>query len=853
MYSIRSASFSITKLIQLFITLFALATFSSPLYAKDGDETPDPELQAQAARIVEAVEASRRNLPPLTQLQISRLSRGNVDWQADIGSQMQVEDLLESLSLRNSALEREYENDPEGFQNVLKKKNITTTLEGGTATRIQLELENGQLGDLTIVTLNNSGGELVDFIFADLNKISPESVIFEKFIAHRMKYEAIDVAKTDFGRSLLLIDTDMSSVEHQVAALQNTERTLFFPRGFNLKAWMKATFHKPSFKNIFNKEGRKNTAMQCAGAIVVCGVSSYLNLSTVDWYIPVVLNVIYSSSINYVIDTYLVLNGEGSRIKRFAFNFTATSVSFAVALTAWAHGFDHLAHWEPWAWILGNAFASNMLRGAMDNHNTGQIEVGRYTREQAKWKRQWYYSVYANNIRLLHLIAESFTAKSAGSASGNVAARIVIKTSYLVLAGMADWISLRMAEGLAAKAKVDPNFNQQIDVSAALKRAALLRKRFQERIAAVRNSPGHIISFFSGQRVDDIKHKKVQQLFKSWLNAKTAYLYRLEESNLIPEEELDLYRAAFIEDMVDMSILSVKAHEFATPSATPEQVAHFKKTFAASHRRAIREKIAFRYAWNANTKQTDAIHEYADFVSQTLETMARKLNDPKNEKHLSDEDVAKLVGVANDLVNSFETTAPHLSRSLFDNKLSEAFGINAGKAVEHFNGRVTMWRYLYTHSFRLSTVAQISPKLREEFVTLLRDRNFGDFENWARYERDNRYVSPGATYQQELNEVLSLYRELRRRINFKLTNTVGDKEITERTLGTFRDELIAFTALRDYQAHFTTRWTPGTTSPIPPPENFWSYNQKRASHATPVHTTQFSCRSILRVLGKPLM
>ncbi len=851
MYKTQSASFHNSKFSKLFLVFSILTNFStSNAQAKETDEAELDGYQRQAQLYIQIAEERRRELPPITKTQLARLQKGNVDWKLDEGSRIQLQELLTQLDDHHGRLVAQHRNSQETFEKILTKRNITAVNESGRATLIQLELENGQKELVKLVSLANSQGEPVDVIFADLTKISPDSMIFQKFIAHRMIYEPIDIAKTDFGRSLLLVDSNITNAETAMAGLYQEDQNLFFPRGFNLKAWTKATFHKPSFKNLYKKEAILNTAAQCGGAYLACLLSEKFGVSSVPAHIPMTLNLIYSTTISYFIDSYVVLNGEGSRIKRYAFNFVATSLSFAVALTAWSHGSDYLLHWEPWAWIFGNAFASNLMRAAIDNHSITKQEIGLLTKEKAKWNRQLFYSFVANPIRLVHLMAESFSTKESKAGGDNTGGKLFIKSSYLILAVMADWISMRKSEQLAAKAKVDPEFAKKANINDSIHRAAHLRKKFEERLAKFRQVPGNLVSLFTGKRVDGINHKRVNELFKSWMNAKNAYLYRLESDHEIPLAELDTYRAAFADDIVDLAIQSISVRDFTNRLASRTDIENFQRTHGASQRRDIMDKIENRFSWNGNTLQTDAIYEYADFVMQVSETMARKLTEEKN-RHLTMEDRSKLVGLIDDMVLNFETNAPRLSRHFIEVDIAETFGINASKAVEHFRSRITMWRYLYTNRKSFGIINQIPVNVQQEFIRVLNDRNLYDMETWAKQNR-GYYSSPGSVFQNEVSEIISISRELRRRMDYKLSKFKLHEPVDESDLGKFKDELMAFAALKDYQKHFESRWPPKVHPPTPP-KAFWSYSMSRGERkAKPVAVFRPTCRMLLKVLGIPL-
>jgi hypothetical protein len=853
LYLTRSFSIHISTFKKALFSTLILTTLVSPgLHAKEGENPAVDGYQQQAQLYVQVAEERRRGLPKLTQTQLARLQRKNVEWKPDTGSNIQIEELVAQLDQHHEQVLSKYQNDPELFEQILIKRNITATNESGRATLVQLDLENGQKALIKLVSLNNSQGEAVDVIFADLSEISPDSLIFQKFIAHRMVYEPIDIAKTDFGRSLLLVDSDLSSVESTIEGLHYEDRNLFFPRGFNLKAWAKATFHKPSFKNVFKKESFINTAAQCGGALIACSLSDWLGVSSIPAHIPITLNLIYSTTISYFIDSYVVLNGEGSKIKRFAFNFTATSVSFAVALTAWAQGTDYLLHWEPWAWIMGNAFASNLMRAAIDNHSITKQEIGLLTKEKAKWNRQLFYSFVANPIRLIHLMAESFSTEGNRSSSDNTGGKAFIKSSYLILALMADWFTMHKAEQLAAKAKVDPEFAKRANISDSINRAAHLRKKFEERKAKFRDAPGKIVSMFTGKRVDDVDHTHVNNLFKSWMNAKNAYLYRLETSSEIPQAELHLYRAAFVEDVVDLAIQSIRVRNFSNRLASRSEIDTFVRTHGSQHRSIIMDKIERRYAWNANTEQSAAIHEYAEYVMQVSETMARKLNDKKN-KNLTLDERSKLVGLVDDMVLNFEANAPKLGRQFIEVQVAEDFGINSTKAVEHFRSRITMWRFLYTKRMNLGIISQVPLQTQDEFIKLLNGEKLYELETWAKQNR-HRYRHSGPVFQNEVSEIVSISRELKRRIDYKLAKFKLHEPINRSDLKKFKDELLAFHAIKDYQKNFAKRW-PENIHPSTPPLPFWSYSSARGerNHEVLNKTFRPNCRMLLKVLGKPLI
>jgi len=803
---------------------------------------------------MQAAEEQRRALPPLSESQLARLRKGNVDFDLDVGAMRQVTELVEMLDRTQMQLEMEYRNDPETFEQLLTRRNITAATESGRATLIQLEVENGQKIYLKLISLANVHGEPVDILFTDLLKFNSESLIFQKFVAHRMIYEPVDIAKSDFGRSLLLVDTDLRSPEATLKGLENKERTAFFPRGYNLRAWLKATFHKPSLKNLATVSGLVNTGAQCAGAFVACTLSNHIGLSNTPWEVPVTLNAGFSSIITYFFDSYGVLNGEGRQIKRFAFNFVATSMSFIVILNYWTHGPEYFNSFENWAWMLGNALASNVLRVSVDNYFLTKQQIGLITPKQSKWHRQLFYSLVPNQLRLGALMAES---ASKSAANGDNAAmmffKILIKSSYIGVAAIAERISLQRAEHFAAKAKTDPKFAQKANISDSINRAAQLRKAYQERLAKFRDLPGNVVSLFSGERVDHVNHKRVSALFKRWMNTRIAYLYRLEAGSEIPVAELDLYRAAFIDDMVELAIKSIKVRDFTTRLADRSQVENFQRTSGTSQRRLISEKYDQRYFWTGTTVENDAIHEYADFVMQTSDTMARKLNDPKNAS-LTMEDRSKLVGLIDDMVANFETIAPKVGRHFVEHDLSEIFGVNAVKGVEHFKSRLTMWRFLYTMRSKGGLMRQIPQDVKTEFVQILNQRDLYDIESWT-VTNHNRYTQSSAMYQNEIREVTSLARELKRRIDYKLAKLKLHEPVDESDLTQFKDELLAFHALKNYQNRFESRW-PSGAHPSQPPEAFWSYAMKRGDlhpDKKPRTLGQLGCVGLLRRLGNPWM
>lgn len=773
----------------------------------------------------------------LNAAQLRRLQRKDYTWALDQGTENQISDLLSQLIHLNNNLKERH--SAETYQDLLSKRNITVSTSFGSAAITPLHGHSLE-SSLVVVSLQRSQGEPVDVTFVDFQKVSPEDTQLQIFIADRLQYEPVDVAKTAFGKSVLLVDAKGLDLEQAQNALRKDDNNLFFPKGYNLKAFLRASFFKPSFKTF--KTSIVPSMIQLGSAFALCTFANYTGVSDLPAYIPMTLNLAYSSTIGFFLDTYSVFNGKGGALKRFIFNFTSTSLSFAIFLNLWDKGADHLLRPEVLAWIVLNGVANNMIRAALDNNAILDEETKFRTRDEARAFRQRLYSYAAQPLRLGDLAVQSL---AQASSTASLFAKSSVKVLFLGIAATAQWSLTRRAEKLAQRAKTDPEFARKIDIAVIQQKAAQFRKNIEEFKAKLRSIPATVLNFVSPPLHPPLNHKLVDRLFKDWNASKTAYFYRLTSSSPIPESEVDIYRSDLVNIFVDFGMASMPTQ---TKGVHPLSLAEHHQFYSpySDFSNMVEQRVEYALARfyesgsaNNESNKKSAI-EYAKFLKAVMFSLREKLTNPKliARNNLFIDDNNHLIGAAFHLLRDFTTDAPNFGRHFVDNKLADIFGVTASKSVEHFDSRLTMWRYLYTSPFSGKLISQIPTASQTEFLKLTNASEMLKLVEWAEAQKqllagpESPVKSLRKTFLiKELEEFTSLARELHRRIDIlvKDTRTADGRrqEFTAQDLKSTQDELLAFHALVDYRDNLPERWKLVNTDADV--KNYWSYSQSRAA------------------------
>lgn len=801
----------------LILSLFSFC--ASVAYAQPVDRVPE-------------IEPAER----LSNERLTRLQREENSWKLDAGAALQVQDLMHGLYNKNAIMMDRYRDDPAGFDKVLSKKNISVSSEFGSATRIQLKLKDNKKADLVLVSLKNVRGEPVEVIVADLAKIPPETPDLQVFIADKLTYEPANGGSA-FGKSVLLVDSEWKNPGPLAQNVVNPDKQLFFPKGSNLKAWATATLFRPKIGNVVMN--LPSTGIQVLFAAGIGYLSNdVLHISTTEFYIPAVLSAMWSMVISANLETYTALVKKGHALKRFAFNFFGTSISYAVALNLWDIGPRFLTDASRLTFMVINGLAGNAVKTSLYNfahmrQDTGIVD-GNYTfkvpftnvefsSSKAEVQRELGYSTIANPLRLLDLTANATSADG----HANTEVKMAVKGAYLLFAMLSHWCITRYAERVAAKARNDEEYAKKVDLRALSEGAARLRKGIEEAKNRVLGAPGRLMDHIMGRHINGLDVKEVSKLFQHWMTAQASYLYRYENSSRgVSDSELAKYRRTMVDELVDLSMASIAARNLdSVRVASAAELQEFLSLNAKKQMGRI-DYLAVKTASESPQGFAPRIEEYSLVLRDLMDATAQKFK--AEPKKYSVEVQRKILGFMSELVESFPENAKEYTREFLVVKLAEAFGAYGGKAVEHFSSRQILWRYLYTN--------EVPEHLKQPFVDFVNHAEEHEFDVWrtkmeSRYDYLNGSMgSSGASYvnvyRQELNEINSLTRELYRRIEIKKKRLKRIAGVTD--VSFFKEEILAFKALMDYRAEFDQRW-PLVPQSFIPPEAMWSYSKKKGS------------------------
>jgi hypothetical protein len=767
----------------------------------------------------------------------------------DQGSVLEVQHLLHELRAKYATLIEQYGEFSQEFNKAISTSKTLVQADFGEAFIQQLGRWDGSAGAveaLAVVRLRNFDGEPIEVLIADLKRISPESADLNVLIAQKLQYEPTDETKKHFGKSLMLVDADWVNETLAGQALGDENKQLYFEKGSNLAAWLKATFHKPKLNHL--SANNLNTSLQLCGTAVACSLADHLGVSQTPMYIPIALSVIWSSIIGMNIESYAVLSRMGSYLKRFTFNFFATSMSFAVTMVLWSKtvslgsfeaAVSYLMHPETLFWLAITGIAGNSVRFALDKFVRFREDVRltqgpfsfmgkKYEVSKANMQSQLIYSFIANPLRLMDLFVQSVVRTENGGSEHSV--RIAVKSFYLFFATSVSWMVTRYAEIAAAKAKIDANFSARVNVEATLKHAAHMRKEIEEFKSKVRKGVYSLVDIVLWRRVSDptksaYSIRNINELFVRWQALRSSYLFRSEHAQSISPGELAKYRAEYARGLAELLWASRDLQPHGT-SVDEGRVRRFVMNKGHDEIELIRESFLEMRESFSDDSNFDLIREHASLLEELLREMNLRI-----QKSRVGHEADALLSSFFDMVDNFKNEASIASAEYLQH-MGDFLGAYAGKNREHYKSRLALWRYLYKGD-------SVEHSQRSHFFSSLKG-DFSSFEEWAK-EQVSLLDTSLPSYQKkfaELKEFMGLASELRTRAGLRAEEhfkqwDLEDQSFLNRFDRIMKEELLAFKALSDFRDRFETRWSIALEKATATPEPLWTYQRPRGAELPP--------------------